>query len=130
MPIYEFVCQECGHEFELIQSFSDNTVPGCPVCQETHVIRQVGRPAIHFKGSGWYINDSKKAAKTSANGKNNGDSEKSTGEQSDDADSGSKASEGKASEGKASDGKASDSSASKDKTESSKKPSSSTTKTE
>ena len=75
MPIYEFSCQGCGHEFEQIQSFSDNTLPDCPVCQGTHVNRRVGRPAIHFKGSGWYITDSKKAAKTSANGKSNGDSE-------------------------------------------------------
>ncbi len=59
MPIYEFVCQTCGSEFEKIQSFSDKTVPVCPRCQSDQVARQMSRPAIHFKGSGWYITDSK-----------------------------------------------------------------------
>lgn len=59
MPIYEFVCGECGHEFEKILSFSAAT-PACAKCGATNVERQMGRPAIHFKGSGWYITDSKK----------------------------------------------------------------------
>jgi len=69
MPIYEFVCQSCNNEFENIQSFSDTSVPACPKCGNEDVERQMSRPAIHFKGSGWYINDSKKADKASANGK-------------------------------------------------------------
>lgn len=72
MPIYEFACESCGNEFERIQSFSDTSVPGCPVCESDQVVRQLGRPAIHFKGSGWYINDSKKASKGSANGSSDG----------------------------------------------------------
>ncbi len=72
MPIYEFVCQQCGHEFERIQSFSDTSTPECPHCAAVEVNRQVSRPAIHFKGSGWYITDSKekgkKPSKESANG--------------------------------------------------------------
>ncbi len=59
MPIYEFVCQRCGHEFEQILSFSDTSVPACPACAGSQVERRLGRPAIHFKGSGWYITDSK-----------------------------------------------------------------------
>lgn len=67
MPIYEFVCQSCGNEFEKILSFSAQTMPHCPKCNSQQVERQVGRPAIHFKGSGWYITDSK-ASKDSSNG--------------------------------------------------------------
>ncbi len=59
MPIYEFVCQNCGNEFEKIQSFSHTIAPVCPKCQSAEVQRQMSRPAIHFKGSGWYITDSK-----------------------------------------------------------------------
>jgi len=59
VPIYEFICQTCGEEFEKIQSFSATLSPTCPRCQSLQVQRQMGRPAIHFKGSGWYINDSK-----------------------------------------------------------------------
>lgn len=68
MPIYEFACQDCGHEFEKIQTFSDSSTPVCPNCQGVHVQRRLSAPAIHFKGSGWYITDSKKAAKGSATG--------------------------------------------------------------
>ncbi len=80
MPIYEFVCQSCNSEFEKIQSFSDSSAPACPNCSSVNVERQMGRPAIHFKGSGWYINDSKKANKESANGlsTNGADKEKKT----------------------------------------------------
>ena len=67
MPIYEFLCQSCGHEFERILPFSAQSTPPCPQCKSDHVVRQMGRPAIHFKGSGWYINDSK-TVKDSANG--------------------------------------------------------------
>lgn len=62
MPIYEFICQSCGNEFEHIQSFSDTSVPGCAKCGSAQVVRRMGRPAIHFKGSGWYITDSKKSS--------------------------------------------------------------------
>ncbi len=70
VPIYEFVCQSCANEFEHIQSFSDSRMPVCPQCQSVQVVRRMGRPAIHFKGSGWYINDSKKKSSESKD-KNN-----------------------------------------------------------
>lgn len=60
MPIYEFSCHSCGHEFEQIVSFSATTAPACPACASTEVGRHMSRPAIHFKGSGWYITDSRK----------------------------------------------------------------------
>jgi putative FmdB family regulatory protein len=69
MPIYEFVCTDCGHEFEKIQSFSDSSSPVCPQCAGLNVQRRMSAPAIHFKGSGWYITDSKNSSKQSANGK-------------------------------------------------------------
>lgn len=75
MPIYEFICESCSHEFEQILAFSATKMPNCPVCQSERVHRQMSRPAIHFKGSGWYITDSKVASKGSANGS---DKEKST----------------------------------------------------
>jgi putative FmdB family regulatory protein len=82
MPIYEFSCLECGDEFERIQSFSDKSLPVCPHCHSHRVQRRLSPPAIHFKGSGWYITDSKNASKTGANGKSSGDNkgEGATGE--------------------------------------------------
>ena len=76
MPIYEFSCPNCGAEFEMVRSFSDSTMPACPKCAGTNVQRLLSRPAIHFKGSGWYINDSKSSNKTSAvGGSSNGEGE-------------------------------------------------------
>ncbi|OUC07932.1 hypothetical protein RY27_11975 [Litorilinea aerophila] len=78
MPIYEFVCQECGYEFERIQSFSDNSLPRCGQCDSEHVQRRLSPPAIHFKGSGWYItdskNDNKRADKSTARANGSGTS--------------------------------------------------------
>ncbi|MCB0133246.1 MAG: zinc ribbon domain-containing protein [Caldilineaceae bacterium] len=68
MPIYEFECEACGNQFEKITTFSNTTAPNCPACESDHVVRQMSKPSIHFKGSGWYITDSKKASKKSANG--------------------------------------------------------------
>lgn len=68
MPIYEYSCNSCGNDFEKLTSFSDTATPACPTCDSTAVARQLGRPAIHFKGSGWYITDSKSSSKESANG--------------------------------------------------------------
>ena len=69
MPIYEFTCQECGNEFERIQGWSETGTPLCSKCESANVVRLLSPPAIHFKGSGWYITDSKNGKNSSKNGK-------------------------------------------------------------
>ena len=64
MPLYEFVCQECGNQFEKVVSFTATTAPACTACESNEVKRKMSAPAIHFKGSGWYITDSKKSSST------------------------------------------------------------------
>lgn len=66
MPIYEFVCNECGNSFEKRVAFTATTAPACGSCSSDNVQRQLSAPAIHFKGSGWYINDSKKGGQSAA----------------------------------------------------------------
>ncbi len=58
MPIYEYECHSCGQEFEQIQGWSEGA-PACNACGSDNVARRLSPPAIHFKGSGWYITDSK-----------------------------------------------------------------------
>ena len=61
MPLYEYECDNCGHVFEKIQSVHDAPIQQCPNCSANSV-RKVFHPAgVIFKGSGWYINDSRKS---------------------------------------------------------------------
>ncbi|MGB7188899.1 MAG: zinc ribbon domain-containing protein [Acidobacteriaceae bacterium] len=56
MPLYEYRCKQCGHQFEKIQSFSAPEEKVCPVCGG-EVEKLISAPAFQFKGSGWYVND-------------------------------------------------------------------------
>ncbi len=56
MPIYEYECLECGLQFDLRQSVGDPPPAGCPVGHR-QVRRRLSRPAIIFKGSGFYVTD-------------------------------------------------------------------------
>jgi putative FmdB family regulatory protein len=56
VPLYEYRCKNCGHQFEKIQSFSAPDEKECPVCHGP-VERLISAPAIQFKGSGWYATD-------------------------------------------------------------------------
>jgi putative FmdB family regulatory protein len=59
MPIYEYVCDSCGNSFERIQPFSADPVETCPQCSSP-VRRVISPVGVIFKGSGWYITDSKR----------------------------------------------------------------------
>ena len=56
MPLYEYQCRKCKHRFERIQKFSDPTLKTCPECGGT-VDQLLSAPAVHFKGSGFYVTD-------------------------------------------------------------------------
>ncbi len=59
MPTYVYECRECGHRFEIFQSFSAEALQTCPECQQV-TLRKVLFPAgVVFKGSGFYVNDSR-----------------------------------------------------------------------
>ncbi|MBX3064309.1 MAG: zinc ribbon domain-containing protein [Anaerolineae bacterium] len=65
MPVYEYQCKTCGVRFERTQSFKDAPIKVCPECGgETH--RVIGATGIIFKGSGFYINDSKSKSVSSS----------------------------------------------------------------
>jgi putative FmdB family regulatory protein len=58
MPTYEYLCDRCGHEFELFQSMTDRVRRKCPECGEPKLKRLIGRGAgVIFKGSGFYQTD-------------------------------------------------------------------------
>lgn len=57
MPTYEYRCADCGHEFDIVQSFTDDALTVCPEC-EGRLKKVYGNVAISFKGSGFYVTDS------------------------------------------------------------------------
>ncbi len=57
MPTYQYICNDCGHEFEEFQSISALPLTECPKCGG-HVERVIsGGAGFLFKGSGFYITD-------------------------------------------------------------------------
>jgi putative FmdB family regulatory protein len=87
MPTYAYRGNQCGHEFEIRQSFSDDPITECLTCGQP--VRRVIHPAgIVFKGTGWYLTDSRPTTDTSGgvhdaakvSGKNSDSSASSTGE--------------------------------------------------
>jgi putative FmdB family regulatory protein len=54
MPIYEYLCEKCGHEFEREQRITEDPVKTCPKCRAKKVRRLISRTAFVLKGSGWY----------------------------------------------------------------------------
>jgi putative FmdB family regulatory protein len=57
MPLYEYRCESCDHQFEVIQKFSDPHVSVCPKCGSGPVVKLISSPAFTFKGTGFYITD-------------------------------------------------------------------------
>ena len=66
MPIYEYRCNNCGHQFEKLESLSAEPIQKCPECGKQHAERQISASGFHLKGEGWYVNDYKKKPKESA----------------------------------------------------------------
>jgi len=56
MPIYEYRCEKCQHQFELFQKITDDPVKDCPECGGP-VSKLVSSTSFILKGSGWYVTD-------------------------------------------------------------------------
>lgn len=58
MPTYQYRGVECDHVFEVRQSFSDDAIAECEHCGKP-VRRVIHASPVVFKGSGWYVTDSR-----------------------------------------------------------------------
>ena len=54
MPIYEYACDKCGHEFEVQQRITEDPVKTCPECRSRKVKRLISQTSFVLKGGGWY----------------------------------------------------------------------------
>lgn len=61
MPTYQYACNDCGHELEAVQSFSDDALTTCPECQGS-LRKLFGNVGVVFKGSGFYRTDSRSSS--------------------------------------------------------------------
>src|SRR5580700_11965402 len=95
MPLYEYKCSKCGEKIEVLQKFSDPPLTRHKGCRGT-LHKLVSAAGLHFKGSGWYVNDYASKSGGSSEGKSESGSE---------SKSESKSSESKSSESKSSDSK-------------------------
>ncbi len=65
MPTYHYRCSDCGHAFDFFQKFAEDPLTECPQCGGS--IRRIPQPVgIVFKGSGWYVTDSRDAKKSTS----------------------------------------------------------------
>jgi putative FmdB family regulatory protein len=64
MPTYQYACTECGHSFEQFQSFSEDALTVCPVC-DGKLRKLFNAVGVVFKGSGFYRNDSRSTTTSS-----------------------------------------------------------------
>jgi putative FmdB family regulatory protein len=91
VPTYQYRCADCGEERDVVQSFSDDALTVCPVCEGRFrkVFSAVG---VVFKGSGFYRNDSRSST-PSGNGssKDGSSSDSSSDSSAKSSDSGTKA---------------------------------------
>ena len=67
MPIYEYQCQSCGHELEVLQKVSDPPLSECPECHREALQKKISAAGFRLKGSGWYETDFKKGSEKKRN---------------------------------------------------------------
>ncbi|AXQ29046.1 zinc ribbon domain-containing protein [Solimonas sp. K1W22B-7] len=63
MPIYEYVCQDCGVETEVMQRMSDPPATDCPSCGKAALTKVVSAAGFRLSGGGWYETDFKSGGK-------------------------------------------------------------------
>mgnify|MGYP002721452547 CR=1 FL=1 len=74
MPTYSYLCKDCGHSFDIVQSFSDDALTTCPECEGT-LRKKFGNVGVTFKGSGFYRNDARgSSSSTTSSGTGSGSS--------------------------------------------------------
>ena len=54
MPVYEYLCKGCGHEFEREQRISEDPIKKCPQCGKQKAKRLISRTSFVLNGGGWY----------------------------------------------------------------------------
>ena len=78
MPIYEYLCEDCGHALEALQKISDTPLLACPACEKESLKKKISAPRFRLSGSGWYETDFKSQNQKNLAKGDSADSSKST----------------------------------------------------
>ena len=63
MPIYEYRCDDCGHQADHLQKVSEKPLAKCPACGKKAYKKLLSAAGFQLKGSGWYATDFKAPVK-------------------------------------------------------------------
>jgi putative FmdB family regulatory protein len=63
VPTYAYGCKDCGHAFDIQQSFTDDSLTVCPECRGA-LRKKFNSVGVVFKGSGFYRTDSRSGSST------------------------------------------------------------------
>ena len=96
MPIYEYRCDNCGHELEAFQKLSEDPLRECPECSKEALIKKVSAAGFRLKGGGWYETDFKSGKKKNVAGGETSTSSSSSSESSSSSSESKKSSSSKA----------------------------------
>lgn len=77
MPTYAYACTQCGHQFDVVQSFSDDSLTTCPECSGA-LRKQYNAVGVVFKGGGFYRTDSRASSTSSESSSSSSSSSSST----------------------------------------------------
>ncbi|MEQ4724907.1 FmdB family zinc ribbon protein [Nonomuraea sp. B19D2] len=61
MPTYQYACNDCGEQLEVVQKFTDDALTVCPAC-EGNLRKVFSAVGIVFKGSGFYRTDNRSSS--------------------------------------------------------------------
>lgn len=63
MPIYEYHCKNCGHQFEIMQKITETPSINCVKCGKNTLEKIISSTQFQLKGTGWYATDFKDSGK-------------------------------------------------------------------
>ncbi|WP_113703576.1 FmdB family zinc ribbon protein [Nonomuraea lactucae] len=77
MPTYQYACNDCGEQLEVVQKFTDDALTVCPAC-EGNLRKVFSAVGIVFKGSGFYRTDSRSSSSSAPSSSSSSSSSKQT----------------------------------------------------
>lgn len=69
MPTYEYACNKCKAVYDLRQGFDAELLHTCEECGKGVAKRVLHTPSVVFKGSGWYVTDSRSKSSAKSDSK-------------------------------------------------------------